>query len=149
MPCSSLTLQQGSTQDQVASRAHSQEPFLTNNLSSSLPLDLNDDRRRMLHPEFDSKKQFKRLFWRGFKQFLMTLVLAILFLLTIWFFSRHQVMSHKKKLWFNTIITGLSMTLGMSITEGFKRMAVDIRWWILSRKKRRLSEVSGSHTMLD
>ncbi|KAH6661634.1 hypothetical protein B0J14DRAFT_496881 [Halenospora varia] len=50
-------------------------------------------------------------------------------------------MSHKKKSLFNAIITGSSMVLGMSITEGFKCMAVDIRWWVLSRKKRRLSKV--------
>jgi hypothetical protein len=42
---------------------------------------------------------------------------------------------------FNAINTGLSMTLGMCVAEGFKSMAVDIRWWILSRKTRSLPEV--------
>jgi hypothetical protein len=73
---------------------------------------------------------------------MITLGLVILFMVTVKVFSDYQVLSRKKKLWFNAIITGLSMTLGMSFAEAFKRMAIDIRWWILSRKKRKLFEVS-------
>jgi hypothetical protein len=78
----------------------------------------------------------------------MTFSLAGSFMGTIKVFSRDQVMSHDTKLWFNAISIGLLMALGMSVVEAFKRMAVDIRWWILSRKKRNLSEVSDSHTYL-
>jgi hypothetical protein len=137
-----LTFQQGSTQAQVPSRSHSQEPFVPGNLYPSLHLDLSDEQRRSLQPEFNSKIQFWKLFWRGSKRFAITLTLVVLFMVTIKVFSNHKVMSRKKKLWFNAIITGLSMTLGMSIAEAFKCMAVDIRWWILSRKKRSLDEVS-------
>jgi hypothetical protein len=79
----------------------------------------------------------------------MTLSLAGSFIGTIKVFESDQVMSHDAKMWFNTISIGLLMALGMSVTEAFKRMAVDIRWWILSRKGRNLSEVSDSHIMLD
>jgi hypothetical protein len=79
----------------------------------------------------------------------MTFSLAGSFMGTIKVFSRDQVMSHDAKLWFNAISIGLLMALGMSVAEAFKRMAVDIRWWILSRKKRNLSEVSDSHIIFD
>jgi hypothetical protein len=138
---SSLTLQQGSTQAQAPSRSHSQEPFVPGNLHSSLSLDFTEDQRRKLHPEFNSKSQFWRLFRRGFGRFAITFILVVLFMVTIKVFSDYQVISRKKKLWFNAIVTGLSMTLGMSIAEAFKCMAADIRWWILSRKQRSLDEV--------
>jgi hypothetical protein len=79
----------------------------------------------------------------------MTLSLVGSFMGTLKAFSRDQVMSHDVKTWFNTITIGLLMALGTSVTEAFKRMAVDIRWWILSRKKRSLSEVSDFRIMFD
>jgi hypothetical protein len=108
----------------------------------SLPLDFNDDQRGILHPEFISKTQLEELFRRGLIRFMITLGLVILFMVTVKVFSDYQVLSRKKKLWFNSIITGLSMTLGLSFAEAFKCMAIDIRWWILSRKTRSLFEVS-------
>jgi ribose/xylose/arabinose/galactoside ABC-type transport system permease subunit len=85
----------------------------------------------------------------GFLRFIITLSLVGSFMGTIKVVSSDQVLSHNAKLWFNSIITGLSMALGLSVAEAFKRMTVDIRWWILSRKKRSLSEVSDSHIMFD
>jgi hypothetical protein len=106
------------------------------------PTDFNDDQRGILHPEFISKTQLEELFRRGLIRFMITLGLVILFMVTVKVFSDYQVLSRKKKLWFNSIITGLSMTLGLSFAEAFKCMAIDIRWWILSRKTRSLFEVS-------
>lgn len=144
-PCSSLTLQQGPTQDRLPSRDHSQSTYLKGNLYSALPLDPSDAQPRL----FDSGKQLWRLLGHGFLRFIMTLGLVGSFIGTIKVFSRDQVMSHDAKLWFNTISIGLLMALGLSVAEAFKRMAVDIRWWVLSRKKRSLSEVSDSHIMFD
>ena len=112
---------------------------------SALPLDPSDAQPRL----FDSEKQFWRLIRHGFLRFIMTLSLVGSFIGTIKVFSRDQAMSPHMKLWFNTMSIGLLMALGMSVAEAFKRMAVDIRWWILSRKKRSLSEVSDSHIMVD
>jgi hypothetical protein len=127
----------------VASRAHSQEP-LAGDVDPSLPFklpELNNTHQRVLPVEFKSKEQFKNLFCHGLKKFAITFVLVILFMVTIKEFSKDNAWSHNKKLVFNSVITGLSMALGMSVTEAFKCMAIDIRWWILSRKKRTLSEV--------
>ena len=77
----------------------------------------------------------------------MSALLVSLLVVTIWQFGRRQVISKKWKRWFNAINLGLSMALGMSVQKGFKGMAVDLRWWILSRKKRKISEVCH-HFML-
>ena len=94
-----------------------------------------------LKHDFDPNKQFRILLWRGFRRFIMSTILVSLLVTTIWQFGRRQVISKKWKRWFNAINLGLSMALGMSVQKGFKGMAVDLRWWILSRKKRNLSEV--------
>ncbi|KAH8602240.1 hypothetical protein B0O99DRAFT_680379 [Bisporella sp. PMI_857] len=97
--------------------------------------------QRALRHEFDPNKQFSVLFLRGLRRFFLSVVLMSLLVITIWQFARRQVISKKWKRWFNAINLGLSMALGMSVQKGFKGMAVDIRWWILSRRKRSLSEV--------
>jgi hypothetical protein len=79
----------------------------------------------------------------------MTLLIASLLLLTIWQFGKRQVISIKWKRWFNAINLGLSMALGMSVQRGFKGMAVDLRWWILSRRRCTLSEVSSQSSIVE
>lgn len=101
-----------------------------------------DSKHKKLQFEFNSEKQFHRLCIHGLKWFLVTLCLAIVLVGTIKGFSRKQVMSYKKKLWFNALSTGLSMALGISVASGFKRMVVDLRWFILSRRPRSMFEVS-------
>lgn len=49
--------------------------------------------------------------------------------------------SDGKKREFNTVITALSLALGFNLAASFKAMAIDMRWWILSRKRRSLREV--------
>ena len=71
----------------------------------------------------------------------MTLIILILLVINIWKFGQRQVISQAWKRWFNAINLGLSMALGVSVQKGFKAMALDMRWSILSRKKRSLSEV--------
>lgn len=82
------------------------------------------------------------MFTKGLVRFLFTLIAAVLLVLAIFLFSRKNVISSNRKKWFNAINTGLSLALGMSIAHGFRAMAIDIRWWILSRRTRSLSEVS-------
>jgi hypothetical protein len=94
-----------------------------------------------LQKEFNTEKQFWKLFRGGLGKFTITLVLAILLLSAIYMFSSKPVMNRKWKRWFNAINTGISLALGMSVANGLKSMVVDLRWFILSRKRRRLSEV--------
>jgi hypothetical protein len=91
---------------------------------------------------FRAKKQLRTLLRRGFVRFLMTLTLTFSLIFTIWFFAREGPITDKGKTWFISINTGLSIALGLSIAHGFKEMAVDLRWWLISCRQRPLSEVS-------
>ena len=62
---------------------------------------------------------------------------------TLWLFEAKSAMNEVQKKVFNTIITGLSMALGINIASSFKNVAVDTRWFFLSRKNRPLKEVGS------
>lgn len=62
---------------------------------------------------------------------------------TLWHYSSKKVMTSAKKRVFNAIVTGLSIALGLSISSGLKAMALELRWWILSRQRRSLREVKS------
>lgn len=60
---------------------------------------------------------------------------------TLFGYARKPVLVESQKRIFNTLVTALSMSLGIAIASSFKQVAVNIRWWILSRRRRPLSEV--------
>jgi hypothetical protein len=62
-------------------------------------------------------------------------------------YQKHGIMGESAKMFYNTLVTGLSMTLGINIASSFKAIAVDVRWWILSRKKRSIEEVCLQSTV--
>jgi hypothetical protein len=43
---------------------------------------------------------------------------------------------------YNTVTTAISIALGLNIASAFKDMALNMRWPILSARKRNLDEVS-------
>ncbi|KAH9206926.1 hypothetical protein DL95DRAFT_374802 [Leptodontidium sp. 2 PMI_412] len=57
-------------------------------------------------------------------------------------YQNHGIIGENGKKVFNTLVTGLSMALGISIASSFKSVALSIRWWILSRKKRPIDEAA-------
>ena len=62
-------------------------------------------------------------------------------------YQKHGLMGESGKTAYNTLVTGLSMTLGINIASSFKAIAVDVRWWILSQKKRSIEEVCLQSTV--
>lgn len=54
-------------------------------------------------------------------------------------------MTEGEKQFFNAVSLYLVLMIGMSLTFGFEAMAIDLRWWILSRKERSLRDVSFIH----
>jgi hypothetical protein len=100
----------------------------------------NDKLLRLQH-DLCSKQQFWKIFTKGLMRFLIALAVAVLLVLTIFLFSTRDVISSRRKKWFNVINTGISLALGISNAHGFKSMAIDLRWGILSWKIRSLSEV--------
>ncbi|PVH72023.1 hypothetical protein DL98DRAFT_553373 [Cadophora sp. DSE1049] len=74
-------------------------------------------------------------------RWLLNAILIVCLYVTLWHYSSKKVMTSAKKRVFNAIVTGLSLALGLSIASGLKAMALEVRWWILSRQKRSLREV--------
>jgi hypothetical protein len=93
---------------------------------------------------FSPRKQLFALLKEALKRFMITVVLILCLLGTIEGFSTYEVMSTTMVGIFNSLVTGLCMTLGISIGSSFKDMAVSLRWWFLSRKKRPLHEVMST-----
>lgn len=87
-------------------------------------------------------KQLRKLLLEGLYRWAITAVLILCLYITLWHYSNKPVMSGAKKLQFNTLVTGLSIGLGLSIADSLKQMALELRWWILSLRKRSLYEVS-------
>jgi hypothetical protein len=63
---------------------------------------------------------------------------------TILVYESYGITGEDGKRLLNTLNTGLSMALGISVASSFKNVALDVRWWILSRKKRSIEEASIS-----
>jgi len=50
-------------------------------------------------------------------------------------FVNYGIIEEAGKKTYNTLFTALSMILGISIASSFKAMALNLRWYILSRRK--------------
>ena len=62
------------------------------------------------------------------------------FYVSLWAF-KDQVLSPRRKKVFDTITIGLSIAFGLSIASSLKGIALDLRWWMLSTRKRSSQEV--------
>jgi hypothetical protein len=91
---------------------------------------------------FVRKRQLLTLLLEGSARFFITVGLTAGLLLTLFYYAKMPVLRESQKKMFNTLVTSLSMSLGIAIASSFKEVAINIRWWVLSRKKRPLSEVS-------
>ncbi|KAE9370093.1 hypothetical protein N431DRAFT_441966 [Stipitochalara longipes BDJ] len=97
--------------------------YLLNQSSNSLtlPTEYHDD-----------EEQLRRLFRQGFKRFMYTVVLVACLFGTIFGFAKYDVMTTAEVRLYNSLLTGLSIALGISIGSSFKDIALNLRWWFLS-----------------
>jgi hypothetical protein len=93
--------------------------------------------------KFIRRQQLRKLLFKGFLRFFITVTLTATLLWTIFGYAKKPVLVDGQKRIFNTLVTALSMSLGIAIASSFKEVAINIRWWVLSRRKRPLSEVSA------
>ncbi|KAE8446998.1 hypothetical protein EG329_011480 [Mollisiaceae sp. DMI_Dod_QoI] len=90
----------------------------------------------MLPTEYhDGEEQLRRLLWQGSKRLMYTGLLVACLFSTIFGFRKYDVMTIVKVRVYNTLLTGLSIALGISIGSSFKDIALNLRWWFLSRNK--------------
>jgi uncharacterized membrane-anchored protein YitT (DUF2179 family) len=93
--------------------------------------------------KFVRRRQLQKLLIKGFFRFTITITLTATLLWTLFAYSKPTVLTESQKRIFNTLVTALSMGLGIAIASSFKQVAINTRWWILSKKKRPLSEVDA------
>lgn len=81
---------------------------------------------------------------KAFRRWLLTFAIVACFFAALQFYSeRLPIMSSATEREFNTLITGLSIALGLSITLGFSEVISHLRWWILSRDYHSARKVRG------
>ena len=102
---------------------------------------LDHAKMKGLRKYFSPRKQLRKLLLDGLCRWAVTSLLILCLYITLLHYSAKEVMNQSKKLQFNALITGLSIGLGLSIAGSLQEMALEVRWWILSRRKRSLHEV--------
>jgi hypothetical protein len=80
------------------------------------------------------------LLWGFLRWFIAAGLLALLGI-TIWKYSTYSIISNNERLWFNAILTGLSIVIGLAIAASLNAMTFNMRWWLLSLRKWRLRQV--------
>jgi len=114
--------------------------MITEALGSATTLD--NSSLEIFATKFDRHRQFVQLACRGFVRFLLTTTLVFALYGTLKGYEHHGLIGKTGKRLFNTLVTGLSMALGISLASSFKAVALDLRWFVLSRKKRPIEEVN-------
>ena len=81
-------------------------------------------------------------------RWLCSVLFVVAIYVVLWHYSQQDVMSTKVKRQFNTLVIGLSLGLGMSITMSLEAMAVELRPWILKVRHWSTREVLSSDELL-
>ncbi len=101
----------------------------------------NNPSLNSLATKFDRRRQFVQLAYRGLIRFFITVTLVFTLYGTLKGYEHHGLIGENGKKLYNTLVTGLSMALGISLASSFKAIALNLRWYILSLKKRPVEEV--------
>jgi hypothetical protein len=89
-------------------------------------------------------RQLRHILIDGSSRWLITAALCGGYVLATVIWQRRPAQSEASKKMYNTITTGISIALGLNIASAFKDMALNMRWVILSNRKRSLVEVSAA-----
>ncbi len=116
--------------------------MITEASGSASSLDNSD--LKIFATKFDRRRQFVQLARQGLVRFLLTTTLVFALYGTLKGYEHHGLIGKTGKKLYNTLVTGLSMALGISLASSFKAVALDLRWFILSRKQRPIEEVNIS-----
>jgi hypothetical protein len=124
---------------------------LNNRISSGFPTYrdlpypiLSKESQTNLSKTYLASRHLRSLLLWGFLRWLVTAGLLGLLGITIWKFSTYNKMDNGDRLWFNSVLTGLSIVIGLAIASHLNTMTFNIRWWFLSLHKRPLCEVHTS-----
>lgn len=86
-----------------------------------------------LAKEFHSRRQLWRLIVAGLSKWAVTIVICVDIYATLIWYSSQPIFPKQQMFVFYTLITALSIALGLNIASSLKAMTQDIKWWVFSR----------------
>jgi hypothetical protein len=86
-------------------------------------------------------RQLRHILIAGLGRWSITAITCIFYAAATIIWQNKNAQGETSKRIYNTITTGLSIALGLNIQSAFKDMALNMRWVILSNRKRNLIEV--------
>ncbi|KAI9640441.1 hypothetical protein NHQ30_011186 [Ciborinia camelliae] len=91
--------------------------------------------------KFDAKKQLLRTLVHGLWRWLVTLSFVGVLMASIRHYKSQEVLSSGQVAMFTAINVKVSIIVGINISSALKKMALSVRWRVLSQRVRPLSEV--------
>ncbi|KAI5820553.1 hypothetical protein BZA77DRAFT_301052 [Pyronema omphalodes] len=91
--------------------------------------------------QFDHRKQFLHLIGKILLRWFASFILSVAMVICFYEYEKVKILDTYAKRWFNTVSTGLYLTLGLNLAASLKGMAIIVRWKLLSRKAHDLEEV--------
>ena len=85
-------------------------------------------------------QKFTKLLVPGLVRCLISWILIAGFYISLWKY-KDRVISPRTKSGFDAITVALSIAFGLNIASSLKAVALDLRWWVLSMKRRSSQEV--------
>ena len=90
--------------------------------------------------EIKINQNFTKLLLPGLVRCLISWILIAGFYISLWKY-KDRVISPRTKSGFDAITVALSIAFGLNIASSLKAIALDLRWWVLSMKRRSSREV--------
>ncbi|RKF76305.1 hypothetical protein GcM3_079018 [Golovinomyces cichoracearum] len=99
----------------------------------------SDEKRRVKNQDNDIQKQKVILSCLG--RYLITIFLSVGYILTLVTWLKKSAVTATEKKIFNSIVTGISIALGLNISSALRDIALIVRWPILALGKQKLREL--------
>jgi hypothetical protein len=96
---------------------------------------------RSLRTIFHPPSQLRELLLKGFLKWLVSAALFAAIGGVMYHYTLVNPMTDYNKQVYNFVYILLSLALSMNLASSLKEMAIDLRWWVLSLRKRSLREV--------
>ncbi|KAM5368982.1 hypothetical protein ACJZ2D_009291 [Fusarium nematophilum] len=104
----------------------------------------HDSPQKLRFRGLPARRRSRPKLWLGvLGKWLITVVLIVVIYVILIGYSDHEVISEKQKRYFNALITGFLIALGLTTMSQLTSSVSDLRWWILSRRARSRTKVKA------
>ncbi|KAF4437153.1 hypothetical protein F53441_13111 [Fusarium austroafricanum] len=91
-----------------------------------------------------ARRRSRLKLWLGlFAKWFITVIFVLVVYIILIRYTNHDVIDKKQKKYFNALITGFLIALGLSTMSQLTSAVSDLRWWILSRRPRSRQKVKA------